>query len=85
MSHVRNLRNLHSSIKAFKRHGDIEAIIAHLMTPDMNTGINGQLIYRNEHVCRRHLLIKTVEKGLKRQFNRVARRAAKRDCQLSLV
>ncbi len=83
MGHQHKLRNLHRSIKAFKRHGDLDAIIAAQMAPDMNMSIRGRLIYRNAHVCRRHLLIKTVEAGFKRQFNRVARRAAKQDCRLA--
>lgn len=89
MSRERTLVKLTTEIKARRRKRGLplEVIIEE---QQRGKGFRGEVyepLYRNDHVCRRHLLIDTgnVERDLKRRFNRVSRRLAKRELALGRV
>lgn len=82
MSRERSLVRAIREVKVRKHHRDLDAVIAEQMDPE-NVGINGQPIYRNKYVARRHLLIDWQQSYRKRRCRRTARRVAK--CELRAV
>lgn len=80
MSRERTLRNIATDIRSRSRGKGrpLQGIINEQQRGTSFTGEVWEPIYRNDKVCRRHLLIDEVVPFLKKRFNRVARRVAKR-------
>ncbi len=78
MSRERTLASLKSDIKSRKRKGKpLADLVAEIQRGPDSRGVV-EPIYRHDAACRRHLLIDTTLPALKREYNRVARRVAKR-------
>ena len=80
MSRTRTLAKAHSNVSCRTSHHDLEATIAYCLRSDDNP-----YGFRHRAAAVRHLLLDPEQTRLKRRYNRIARRVARRECRLAVA
>lgn len=80
-----SLRTARSEFTIWKRavKGDVDRYVTVFVNSDLNEALDGSLIYRNEHNCRRRILKRDTRRVMaKKQLKRAKRRAGKLELRL---